>query len=193
MTSSKTCSTVNPLLFVLLLALTSSVSRAGTVSKSYVDYDGDEYHLNLIMNINAPSTKVWHLLTDYKNLQKVNPVIQQSQVLKRGITTRVKIVSEGCIWFFCRMITQVQDIRDLGQGYLVISEVKDKSDFVSGYTMWHVLPHKEQTKVTIRARLKPDFWIPPLIGPWLFQDALLEQGYTVINNLETLSKQQALP
>ena len=188
MTSSKTCSTVNPLLFVLLLALTGSVSHAGTVSKSYVDYDGEEYHLNLIMHINAPADKVWRHLTNYRQLKKVNPVIQQSQVIKRGRTTRVKVVSEGCIWFFCRIITQVQDIRDLGQGYLVISEVEDKSDFVSGYTMWHVVPHKEQTQVTIRARLKPGFWIPPLIGPWLFQDTLLEQGYIVINNLETLSK-----
>ena len=188
MTSLKTCLNARFSFVCYLLLFSATNVFAGSVNKSYVDYDGNEYHLNLIMSINAPSNKVWQLLTDYKNLQKVNPVIQQSQVLKRAKATRVKVISKGCIWFFCRTITQVQDIRDLGRGFLVISEVEGKSDFASGYTMWHVIPQQHGTRVTIRAKLKPDFWIPPFIGPWLFQDALVQQGETVINNLEKLAR-----
>lgn len=167
--------------------IASELAYAGNVSKAYVDYDGEEYHLNLIMHVKAPAKKVWYHLTNYQQLKKVNPAITQSKVIKNSKkTTRVKVISEGCVMFFCRIITQVQDIRDLGQGYLVISEVKDQGDFASGYTLWHVTPHQQGTQVTIRARLKPGFWIPPLIGPWLFQKKLLEQGKTVINNLEKL-------
>lgn len=187
MTSSKTCSVAKHILSICLCFLTgNSVLHAGQVSKSYVDYDGEEYHLNLIMLVDAPSTGVWQYLTNYRQLQRVNPAVKKSQVIKRGKTTRIKVISEGCVWFFCRILTQVQDIRNLGQGYLVISEVPGESDFSSGYTMWHVIPHQQGTQVTIRARLTPDFWIPPFIGPWLFQNALLKQGETVINNLEKL-------
>ena len=191
MTSLRTCSTVSlsSFIIILLVSIASKHSYAGTVSKAYVDYDGEEYHLNLIMLVDAPSTKVWHHLTNYKQLKQVNPAVKHSKVIKRGKTTRIKVVSEGCIWFFCRTINQLQDIKDLGQGYLVISEVNGKSDFSSGYTMWRVIPHQQGTQVTIRARLKPDFWIPPFIGPWLFQDTLLQQGKIVINNLEKLDKQ----
>lgn len=190
MTSSKTCSGDSCLLLLLVIfvGLCSPLTYAGNVKKSYVDYDGEEYHLNLIMIVNAPSTKVWRHLTNYNQLEKVNPAIQHSKVIKRGKTTRLKVISKGCIWFFCRTIKQLQDIRDLGRGYLVVSEVEGKSDFSSGYTMWHVISHKQGAQVTIRARLTPDFWIPPFIGPWLFKDALLHQGEIVINNLETLSK-----
>lgn len=191
MTSLKTCSSGKCffLVFAFLLMPGVPLSYAGSVNKSYVDYDGEEYHLNLVMIVNAPSAKVWQHLTNYSQLKKVNPAIQQTKVIKRGKMTRVKVISEGCIWVFCRTLTQLQDIRDLGQGYLVVSEVEGQSDFASGYTMWHVVPHNKGTKVSIRARLTPDFWIPPFIGPWLFKDALLEQGEIVINNLETLSQQ----
>lgn len=189
--SSKTClnASLFSVFFFILLTLGSNLSHAGSVTKSYVDYDGDEYHLNLVMFIHAPSTHVWRQLTNYNQLQRVNPVVKQSSVIKSGRTTRVKVVSEGCIWFFCRTITQLQDIKNLGQGYLVISEVEGESDFASGYTMWHVTPYQQGSRVTIRARLKPGFWIPPLLGPWLFQKKLLQQGETVINNLEKLNKQ----
>lgn len=194
MTSLKTCLTAKSyLLKTFTLLVVSSVIPlntvlAGTVKKAYVDYDGDEYHLNLIMQIKAPVKKVWPLLTNYSQLKKVNDSVTHSQVLKaQKNITRIKVTSEGCVIFFCRTVTQVQDIRDLGQGYLVISEVSGQSDFTSGHTLWHVVPHQQGTQVTIRARLKPGFWIPPFIGPWLFQKKLLGQGETVINNLEKLT------
>src|SRR5210317_1549140 len=112
-TSLKTCSSVSLLTLVifLLLALGSQLSHAGSVSHSYVDYDGDEYHLNLIMHINAPSSKVWQHLTNYNQLSKVNELVTHSEILQASnATTRVKVISEGCVLFFCRMITQVQDI-----------------------------------------------------------------------------------
>ena len=192
MTSLKTCSNASFYFsaLVLLFTLGSPLSHAGNVTHSYVDYDGDEYHLNLIMHISAPSPKVWQHLTNYKQLNKVNELVTHSEILQTSNTiTRVKVVSEGCVLFFCRTITQVQDIRNLGQGYLVISEVEGQSDFSSGYTMWHVINIKQGAQVTIRARLKPDFWIPPFIGPWLFQNKLLEQGEALINKLESLTSE----
>ncbi|MGD8483380.1 MAG: SRPBCC family protein [Thioalkalispiraceae bacterium] len=189
MTSLKTCSSSRLTLFCFILCLGCGLpvdpGLAGTVKKSYVDYDGGEYHLNLVMHIDAPTTSVWQQLTDFNQLGKVNPAIKQSTILhKNNSTTRIKVISEGCVLFFCRTITQVQDVRELGQGYLVIAEVAGKSDFSSGHTLWHVTPQQDSTRVTIRARLKPDFWLPPLLGPWLFQKKLVQQAKTIIINLE---------
>jgi hypothetical protein len=75
----------------------------------------------------------------------------------------------------------------------MITEVAGKSDFSSGYTLWHVIPQKQSSQVTISVRLKPGFWIPPFLGPWLFQKKLLQQGEELMTNLEKLNTHELPP
>lgn len=176
-----------------------SVTYAGEVLSSDVDYDNSEYHLNIAMRINASHKQVWQRLTNYKNLKQLSDTIRESHILKvDNETTRIKVINEVCMLFFCRTLTQVQDARELvpykqNQSYLMVSEVEGQSDFKTGYTLWQVEPELNTTRVTISARLKPDFWIPPLLGPWLFQGKLVKQATQLINNLETLAQHDLPP
>ena len=184
---------------LLVFWLNFPAAYAGEVLRSHVDYLDNEYHLDVSMRIDASPAKVWGLLTNYKNLNQLSHDIHESDVLKTdNKTTRIKVISKGCLLFFCRTLTQVQDAIELIPGkqntrYLMVNEVEGQSDFKSGYTLWQVEPKKNMTHVTISARLKPGFWIPPFLGPWLFQKKLVEQATRLINNLENLAQNELQP
>jgi hypothetical protein len=41
--------------------------------------------------------------------------------------------------------------------------------------------------------VEPDFWIPPLIGPWLIKRKLLSETLETVDNLEQLAKNPPVP
>jgi len=179
---------------ILIYGLFNSATYAGDILIANVVHNENEYHLNIVMRINTTAEPIWQKLTDYENLNKISPTVVRSHILEiKNKTTRVKVTSEGCILFFCRTINQIQDIQiresaTQNKRELIINDVEGKSDFKTGYTLWQIEPELNATRVTIRARLNPDFWIPPILGTWLFKNKLLEQTTQLITNLETLAQ-----
>jgi hypothetical protein len=165
--------------------LLGPAAQAGEVLESRVQHQGGQYLIHLQMDIEAPAERVFTLLTDYAQLNRLSEAVVHSEVLARnGNQTRIRVVTRGCVLFYCRDVTQVQTATDLGRGYVMLVDDPEASDFQSGRTLWHIEPRGETTRVTLSAELQPGFWIPPLIGPALFKRKLLKEGTLLINTLE---------
>ena len=159
---------------------------AGEVLKSYVNDDGDHYLLNLEMRINADAQRVYQLLTDFNHLNKISDSVTSSKILsQQGKRTRVEVHTEGCVLVFCKHIKQVQTVTELGGGYLMIVDDPEAGDFTYGRTLWRIWQEGNHTRVSLSADVVPKFWLPPLVGPWVFKDKLLNEGETLINGLES--------
>ena len=170
----------------MLLCLVGGELRAGEVLHSNVRRDGDDFLIQLEMQIDAPRQKVYQLLTDYDDLQKLSKTIVRSRVLSReGKQTRVEVITEGCVLFFCRRIKQIQTATEMDRGYLKLIDDPERSDFQSGRTLWHIsAADNGLTRITLSADLQPRFWVPPIIGTSLFKHKLLKESKALINNLE---------
>lgn len=158
---------------------------AGEVLESKVHRDGDHFLVHLKMQIDATAPEVYRRLTDFNRLHELSNMIKQSRVLEtNGKRQRVEVISEGCVLFFCRRVTQVQTATSLGRGYLQVIDDPEASDFQSGRTLWHIAPVDNGTRVTLSADIEPDFWVPPIIGTAIFKHKLLKESMTLINNIE---------
>lgn len=172
---------------LVLLCLWPVPLLAGEVLHSQVRRDDDHFLIHLQMRIDAPSTPVYQLLTDYNQLHQLSNMIVSSQVVSDTRTDdvqQVEVISEGCVLFFCRRVTQLQTASELGRGYLQLIEDPQRGDFHSGRTLWHIAPDNGGTRVTLSADLQPRFWVPPLIGTAIFKHKLLDESTILINNLE---------
>ncbi len=171
---------------MLLLCLSSSNLAAGEVLHSRVHRDGDNFLIQLEMQIEAPHDRVYQLLTDYDHLQQLSETIVESRRLSgQGKQTRIEVISESCVLFYCRTIRQVQTATELGRGYLKLIDDEQQSDFPYGRTLWHITAASNGlTRVTMSADLQPRFWVPPIIGTALFKHKLLKESTALINNLE---------
>jgi len=177
------------LLITTLFLLIGNISYAATVITAYVDEDDDHYIIKVDMRVDAELNDVYKHLTDLKNIHKLNDTIVSSVVKKsNGTEHEVEVLTSGCVLFFCTEQVQYQKVSELGNGYIMIHLVPEKSDFLSGQILWHVSAEKNSTRVVFAADFEPDFWIPPLIGPWILTDIFLKESQETINELEKLAQ-----
>ena len=176
---------------LLILILTQSISLGwtGEVIKSFVDEDDDHYIIRIDMRVNAAVDDVYKHLTDLKNIHQLNNTIVSSIVkYSKGKEHEVEVLTSGCVLFFCSKQIQYQKVTELDNGYIMIHLVPEKSDFLSGQILWQVSAENKKTRIVFAADFEPDFWVPPLIGPWILTGVFLKESQETINALEKLAQ-----
>ena len=175
--------------FLLTLSSAQAVA-AGEVIKATVDHQDDHYLLHLDMRIQGKAAAVYRVLVDFNHLDRINDSIKSSQDLEsKGKVHRVRVVAKGCVWIFCRTISQIQVITELSGGYLMSITEPTKTDLRYGHVLWQVIDEGNTTRIKYNADFVPAFWVPPLIGPLIFKHRLLEEGQKTVNGIERLVTQ----
>ena len=156
--------------------MTSSVTHA----------DG-HYDLAITARIDAPSDAVLHAITDYSNLAAVNPDIEVSELLgvtRAGVST-VRTVIRVCILVFCKQVEQLQRVMQPDAQTIEAEIIPEGSDFRSGFARWQLRsPTAVTTVLRFTETFEPDFWVPPVIGPWLIQRKLVREVTETVMYIE---------
>lgn len=179
----------------VVLLMVAGDAAAGEVLVARAVHDHGLYRVEVDMRLDARPSGVWRLLTDYEHYERINESIRESEVLERRGPTdnRVRTVTEACVYFFCKTLVQVQDVVEVDGHYLAASVLPELSDFRHGVARAYVWEEGGQTRVRILAEVEPDFWIPPLIGPWLITRKLRSEALETIFTVERLSSAQIVP
>jgi len=173
---------------LLFACLCSPSVQSGEVIKSAVSYEHDIYHATIEMHINAKTDKVYALFTDFNYLSRLNDNISNSDLIDEDPPEYTVLVeSRNCVLFFCKNLKQLQKVTELGEGYIYVEDIKGESDFAFANSRWHIYAHGSGTRVHFSSEMKPDFWLPPLFGPWLFKNQLTKETQTMIERLEQLA------
>jgi Polyketide cyclase / dehydrase and lipid transport len=194
-TSSRGCSGSPAVFAVAVLAgLYAATVSAADVYVAAASYEGDSYHVSVDAVVSAPLADVHSLLTDYDHLGRINPSIQDSEIVlqRQPGDLRVRTVTDVCVWIYCKRLRQVQDVTDAGDGSIVAIVIPEQSDFSYGYAHLSLWQEAAGTRVRLQGDLKPNFWIPPLIGPWLIKRKLIDEALVTISNLERVAPLPAL-
>ncbi|MGH8738599.1 MAG: SRPBCC family protein [Burkholderiales bacterium] len=176
---------------LVLASLHPACTVAATAALVVVERHGADYTMKFDAVIDALPRRVYQVLTDYSNLIELNPAIVavSAQAAPGGRGERVRIVLESCILLFCRKIVQVEDVVEPDARTILSRIVPGRGDFKSGWTTWRLSAQGTRTHVRYEASRVPDFWIPPLIGPWAVAQSLREQLEASIPVLERLASQ----
>lgn len=178
------------LLWLVLLAARAS---AGEVIDATVQHVEGRYFVAIDAWLDAPSTAVYAVLQNYDNQSRLSPNIVESRVLfsRTAESHRTRHVLQSCVLFFCRRMVKVQDVVELGDGVIIATVVPEGSDFHDGQTRWHVRPEARRTRLTYEGNLRPAFWIPPFIGPYLIERRLRSDTLQSVERLEELARQSS--
>ncbi len=169
---------------------------AGAVEilESRVFTDDGHYLIHLDARLDAPVWRIRALLTDYPNLHRLSPTILESELLLADPPHyRIRLLSEGCVGFFCRRLEQVQAIREWRDDFIEVIDEPGRSDFRIGRAVWRIRADQEKTRLQYNGDFVPDFWIPPLLGPPLFRARLERETRRLFDRLERLAREPRLP
>jgi hypothetical protein len=172
------------------LLLFASLSTADEIEELYVTEADGEYSLRIVSVIDAPVDYVYDVITDYKHAYRINPTIIEVDILPsdRDEVIRVRTLSEQCAGPFCFKIDWVGDILEPKNGYLIVKTIPELSSFESGTAIWELRAQGERTWVLHESSLKPNFFIPPVIGAHIMQKQMENDTLDIFKRIGCYAK-----
>lgn len=172
----------------LLLPLSTSAATIERLETAHTDH---RYTLTFEVVLDAERAKVWQIMTDYENLPRLSRTIAESHILKTEHSPehRVSVTFHACVLIFCKTMKKVVDIEARPQTEIVVTGVPALSDFSYSVERWQVSAEGAQTRLRYSAEMVPDFFIPPVIGPWLVKSFLQREIRGIAIEVEALARQ----
>lgn len=189
-----------PDLGLVVIAVTAvGAASAYQVQQVSVDRLGDRYNVSMSVQLDVDVSAAYAVLSDPRLLPQINSAVREASVIagdadQLDADKRVASVIRLCVSFFCKHLKQVQDMHFAAEdpGYRIRAQVLPHlSDLRYGQARWHLMPCGSRTCLTFDAQLEPDFWIPPLIGPWLVERKLHEQAMQTSAGIERVAREHA--
>ena len=175
---------------LFVFSLFCSISPADEIEElSIAEADG-AYSLRIVSVLDAPVDYVYNVITDYKHAYRINPTITEVEILPsdRDEVVRVRNLSEHWVGPFCFKIDWVGDIVEPRHGHLKVSTIPEFSSFESGTAVWELRSQGERTWVLHESSLKPDFFIPPVIGDHFMKKQMKKDTLDTFNRIECYAK-----
>lgn len=163
--------------------------QAGEVQSVAVKHSDGRYSLKLSMWIDGDPVAVRRIATDYRQLDRISSIVIESCLLEKrdDNSQRRKIVTNACVWLFCLKTTLVEDVFEPTPDIIMTTIVPEYSDYSYGQMRWQILPHAEGTLIHFTGVVDPDFWVPPIIGPWLIKQKMRSEAEKTIQAIERLA------
>jgi hypothetical protein len=152
--------------------------------------EGDRYHLRSESLIDAPPELVLSTLLDYQNFYRISGGIKETRYVEPDTdgVPRAYTRVESCVLFFCRSIEKVERVIVVSPHEILLEVDPENSDFRYNNSRWLIKPNGKGTRLGYVLVMEPDFWIPPLIGPWAIKKKLASAAMTMAGRLEHMAR-----
>lgn len=167
----------------------SATVLPATIHTIEVVQDHGVYRLVSAAYIDAPREAIFEVLTDYERYGRISSVYTDYGFMEPAAdgVPIVYTTMESCVLFFCVSMRRVERMETKAPGFIRTVTLPEQSDFKFAVSEWTLTPDAGGTKMTYRLTMEPDFWIPPVIGPWALKQRLERGGTGAVNRIERLA------
>jgi hypothetical protein len=182
---------------LLAASLLAAPAYAYDLRELSIRHQGPDYRVSLDAELAAPAAAVYARLADFAALSALNPSLQVQALSPAAADGRQHLLSQAefCVLGLCRLLRHSQQLRSLksGQGgsIVAVTEPPPASDFQSGESDWTVSELGEgRSRLRFESRLRPDFWLAPVVGPWMLERRLREETLITVQRLESQAQER---
>jgi hypothetical protein len=170
-------------------ALLGQLAWAATMRSLEVDKKDERYSLVADTFLVAPVDSIYAVLIDYENMNRISSVYKEYGYLEPDVdgTPIVYTRMEGCALFYCKSMRRVERLEMDPPYYIRTVTLPEQSDFKYAISEWMLEPEGEGTRVTYKLEMEPDFWVPPVVGPWFLKRTLMRGGTRAISRIENIA------
>lgn len=174
---------------VVTAFLISVPAVAGLNPRIHVQVHAHSYDMTLTFVVHAPRKRLWHILTDYARLKRLNPDVQSVRVLNDPasplpvVETRVR----SCVLWICFHVRQTETVDAIPDKEIDGLIIPKLSTFKAGLSRWRLWAVPGGTRLQFRSLLVPSFYVPPIIGPWLIREKIHREMRITAQNVNALA------
>lgn len=178
------------LLTVAGLLASTQVTFGVDLIQVTVDVDDGQYRVLGRSRIEAPPEFVYATLMDFDNFHKLADGITETRFLPPSPSGERLAYSrfDSCVLFFCKTIEKVEAIDGRAFDSVRARAIPELSDFVFNRSHWTIEAAGDGTLLSYTAEFEPDFWIPPLIGPWAVRRKLTRTAELIGMRIEWMAE-----
>jgi len=162
-----------------------------------VSRDNGRYELYADTFLAAPPAEIYDVLLEYDNdaFRRISSVYKESRYLDPAPdgTPIVYTLMEGCIMFYCMTIRRTEKLEKRAYRYIRTQTIPEESDFKYSRSEWTFTPEGGGTRMSYSLVMEPDFWVPPIVGPFVLKRILKSGGARVISRIERMAQGQEMP
>ena len=172
----------------LVFLLTASASAA-ELRFIEVDREKDRYTLRSVTWFDADQDAVYAVLSNYDLFHRFSSAIVESKNLDPDEQGRPEYFNrmEGCVLFWCRSFIRVGHLNLEPIGRIDAVADPERSDFRFAKESWQLREEENGTLLIYEFEMSPDFWVPPVIGPYYIKRALRSGGEKAVGRIEALA------
>lgn len=171
------------LLPVALLA--SSVNAAELRSVTLDKRDGIYYATSEVW-LDAPRADVFEVLSNWDISTQFSSLIIDSRNIAPDSAGRPGFYmrNKGCVLFFCQTVERAGFVELESQQLIHAVADEDESDFEISDERWVLNDQDNGTQILYELKMKPKFWIPPVIGPYAIKRKIRNDGLEALERIE---------
>lgn len=174
----------------------STAAGAAEFHSLEVEYRDGVYHMSAEISLDAPPAQVRYVITDYNHLTWISGAVLESQFLDRPApdVAVFHMLLRVCFGPFCENVSQVLRMHEAVDGpYTLRAEALPRySDVEFSETVWRIEPDGEDgTRLYWSSRMKPRFWVPPVVGPAMVESSLRSYARYTAQGIEKLAREWA--
>lgn len=179
---------------VAILALaTSALAAAATIDALDVDRDRGRYAFEVDVWLDATPESVFAVLTDYDDNRwsRISRAYKESRYLEPAAdgTPVVYTRMESCALRYCMSIERTERLETEAPFRIKSTALPEASNFRYSTSEWLLEHDRDGTKMRYKLEMEPDFFIPPLVGPWYLKRSLSQNGLRVVLRIERLARE----
>lgn len=181
------------LLCPVLSLLVSIWVQAGEVQHASVGHQGDHYSIAISVRVDGDRETIYRIATDYEQLSRLSDLIIEAGLVEStgpdgSLTVRRRLLTKTCVLAFCFNAVLIEDLSEPESGIIKSVFVPEGSDFLYGEAVWQIVAiDKSHTMINFNSNFRPDFWVPPIIGPLFIKHMMLDAAEQTINNIEEIA------
>ena len=172
--------------------LLSAASVGAELRAVEVDRDTDlnQYSLRSVTWFDASPEALYRVLSDYDLFHRFTSAIVESRNMdvdeqgRPGYYTRM----EGCVLMWCRSFIRIGHLTLDPNVRIVANADPEQSNFKKSRESWTLTKEGEGTLLVYEFEMVPDFWVPPVIGPFFIKRALESGGEKAVDRIEALAQ-----
>jgi hypothetical protein len=169
-----------------------ALAAAATIDELDVTKQHGLYSLEANARLDATPESIYAVLTDFDDnaYSRISRAYKESRYLEPDDdgTPLVYTRMEGCMLWHCMTLERTERLETEAPNWIKSTALPEDSNFKHATSEWVLEPDGDGTLMTYKLEMEPDFFVPPIIGPWYLKRTLSQGGLRAVTRIERLAR-----
>jgi len=170
-----------------------ALAAAATIDGLDVTKQRGRYSLEANARLDATPESIYSVLTDFDDnaYSRISRAYKESRYLDPADdgTPIVYTRMEGCMLWHCMTLERTERLETQAPRWIKSTALPESSNFKHAISEWVLERDGDGTKLIYKLEMEPDFFVPPVVGPWALKRMLSQGGQRAITGIERLARE----